>query len=117
MSDLPMRILAAEITREKIFEQLHEELPYAIFVETQAWEEFDNKSIKIDQAVYVERESQKAIVLGKGGARIKKIGTAAREELKKILQTDVHLKIHVIVLEKWTERPSNFSRFGLESAP
>ena len=117
MSDLPMRILAAEITREKIFEQLHEELPYAIFVETQAWEEFDNKSIKIDQAVYVERESQKAIVLGKGGTRIKKIGTAARKKKKKILQTDVHLKIHVIVLEKWTERPSNFSRFGLESAP
>ncbi|MCL4678813.1 MAG: GTPase Era [Alphaproteobacteria bacterium] len=115
MSDMPMRMLASEITREKIFEQLHEELPYAIFVETQAWEEFDNKSIKIDQTVYVERETQKAIVLGKGGSRIKDIGTAAREELKKILETDVHLKIHVTVLEKWTERPSYFTRFGLDA--
>lgn len=114
MSDMPLRMLAAEITREKIFEQLHEELPYAIFVETQAWEDFDNKSIKIDQAVYVERETQKAIVLGKGGSRIKEIGTAAREELKKILETDVHLKIHVIVQEKWTERPAFFARFGLD---
>lgn len=115
MSDMPMRMLAAEITREKIFEQLHEELPYAIFVETQAWEDFDNKSVKIDQTVYVERETQKAIVLGKGGSRIKEIGMAAREELKKILETDVHLKIHVVVLEKWTERPAYFSRFGLDA--
>lgn len=115
MSDMPMRILAAEITREKIFEQLHEELPYAIFVETDAWEEFENGSVKINQTVFVERETQKAIVLGKGGSRIKEIGSAAREELKKILQTDVHLKIHVSVLEKWTERPACFNRIGLDS--
>ncbi len=116
MSDMPMRMLAAEITREKIFQQLHEELPYAIFVETEAWEEFDNKSIKISQTVFVERETQKAIVLGKGGSKIKEIGSAAREELKKILETDVHLKIHVSVLEKWTERPAYFTRMGLDSA-
>ncbi|MBK9585834.1 MAG: GTPase Era [Alphaproteobacteria bacterium] len=116
MSDMPMRMLAAEITREKIFQQLHDELPYAIFVETEAWEEFDNKSIKISQAVFVERETQKAIVLGKGGSKIKEIGSAAREELKKILETDVHLKIHVSVLEKWTERPAYFTRMGLDSA-
>ncbi len=115
MSDVPMRMLAAEITREKVFEQLHEELPYAIFVETEAWEEFENKSIKISQTIFVERETQKAIVLGKGGSRIKEIGTAAREELKKILETDIHLKIHVNVLEKWTERPAYFSRMGLDS--
>lgn len=114
MSDIPMRMLAAEITREKIFEQLHEEIPYAVFVETQDWEDFENKSVKITQVVYVERETQKAIVLGKGGSRIKEIGSKARDELKKILQTDVHLKIHVSVLEKWTERPANFSRFGLD---
>lgn len=116
MSDMPMRMLAAEITREKIFQQLHDELPYAIFVETEAWEEFDNKSIKISQTVFVERETQKAIVLGKGGSKIKEIGSAAREELKKILETDVHLKIHVSVLEKWTERPAYFTRMGLDSA-
>jgi len=115
MSDVPMRMLAAEITREKVFEQLHEELPYAIFVETEAWEEFENKSIKINQTIFVERETQKAIVLGKGGSRIKEIGTAAREELKKILETDIHLKIHVNVLEKWTERTAYFSRMGLDS--
>ena len=116
MSDVPMRMLAAEITREKVFEQLHEELPYATFVETEAWEEFENKSVKISQTIFVERETQKAIVLGKGGSRIKEIGSAAREELKKILETDVHLKIHVSVLEKWTERPAYFTRMGLDSA-
>lgn len=116
MSDVPMRMLAAEITREKVFEQLHEELPYATFVETEAWEEFENKSVKISQTIFVERETQKAIVLGKGGSRIKEIGSAAREELKKILETDVHLKIHVSVLEKWTERPAYFTRLGLDSA-
>ena len=71
ITDLPMRMMAAEITREKIFNQLHKELPYATFVQTESWEQFDNGSIKINQVVYVERDTQKAIVLGKGGSRIK----------------------------------------------
>lgn len=105
MSDVPMRFLAAEITREKIYDQLHKELPYAAFVETEAWENFDNGDVKIMQVVIVEKESQKAIVLGKGGSRIKAIGQAAREELQDVIGCNVHLKLHIKVKEKWSEKP------------
>lgn len=97
ITDMPMRLMAAEITREKIFEQLHEELPYSIAVETETWEQFDNGSVKIDQVVYVERDSQKGIVVGKGGSRVKKIGEEARKELEELFDMRIHLKIFVKV--------------------
>ncbi|MCF8496150.1 MAG: GTPase Era [Alphaproteobacteria bacterium] len=104
VTDMPMRLMAAEITREKIFERLHEELPYSIMVSTENWEEFDNGSVKIDQAIYTQRDSQKAIVLGKGGAQIQEIGKKARLELEEILERRVHLKLFVKVKEDWPER-------------
>ncbi len=114
ISDMPMRLMAAEITREKIFDQLHQEIPYSIFVETENWENFDNGSIKISQVVYVEKDSQKGIVLGKGGAKIKRIGQEAREELEDMLDQRVHLKIFVRVQENWAERAENYEMFGLD---
>ncbi|MCB9982726.1 MAG: GTPase Era [Rhodospirillales bacterium] len=113
ITDLPMRMMAAEITREKIFNQLHKELPYAVMVETESWEEFDNGSVKISQRVFVERDSQKAIVLGKGGAQIKKIGQEAREEMKEIFGRAVHLKLFVKVEKNWAERTENLRAMGL----
>ncbi|MFP4314084.1 MAG: GTPase Era [Alphaproteobacteria bacterium] len=114
LTDMPLRMLAAEITREKIFERLHQELPYAIFVETQGWENFDNGSIKIDQTVYVERDSQKGIVLGKGGRTVKEIGSAVRAELENMLETRVHLKIFVKAQPNWQERSENYRLMGLD---
>ncbi|HOO81702.1 MAG TPA: GTPase Era [Alphaproteobacteria bacterium] len=115
ITDLPMRMMAAEITREKIFNQLHKELPYSAMVQTETWEEFDNGSIKITQLVFVERDSQKAIVLGKGGTRIKQIGKAAREEMQDIFGMPVHLKLFVKVEEKWAERSENLREMRLLS--
>lgn len=114
ISDMPMRLLAAEITREKIFLQLGDELPYASTVETEQWEDFENGDVKISQTVYVMRDTQKAIVLGKGGARIKKIGQAAREELEEILERRVHLSLFVKVRDKWTDDPARYSAWGLD---
>ena len=113
ITDMPMRMLAAEITREKIFNRLHKELPYSSFVMTENWENFDNGSIKISQVVVVERDSQKAIVLGKGGQRIKQIGQEAREELEEILGTQVHLKLFVKVEDRWAEKTENLKFLGL----
>ncbi len=113
ITDMPMRMMAAEITREKIFNQLHQELPYAAMVHTEDWEHFDNGSIKIDQVVVVERDSQKAIVLGKGGSRIKQIGQEAREELEKIFDTRIHLKLFVKVQDNWAENNENLRLMGL----
>lgn len=113
VTTMPMRMLAAEITREKIFEQLHKELPYAALVETEQWEEFDNGDIKISQAIYIQRDSQKAIVLGKGGSRIKKLGQASRLELEEMLECKVHLKLFVKVKESWPDNPENFHLMGL----
>ncbi len=113
ITDLPMRMMAAEITREKIFNQLHKELPYSAYVHTENWEQFDNGSIKIDQIVYVERDSQKAIVLGKGGSRIKQIGQEARLELEEIFDARIHLKLFVKVQDGWAERPENLREIGL----
>ncbi|MDP2207087.1 MAG: GTPase Era [Alphaproteobacteria bacterium] len=114
ISDMPLRLLAAEITREKIFLQLGDELPYASTVETESWEEFDNGSVKVSQTIYVMRDTQKAIVLGKGGTRIKKIGQAAREDLEEMLERRVHLSIFVKVREKWTDDPARYAAWGLD---
>lgn len=113
LSDMPARMLAAEITREKIFDLLHQELPYAIMVETENWEEFENGSVKIDQIVYVQRKNQKAIVLGKGGTQIKKIGETARRELEDILERRVHLKLFVKVEPDWPDKPEFLRLSGL----
>lgn len=115
VTDMPMRMMAAEITREKIFRQLHEELPYAALVETENWEEFDNGDIKIDQIIYIQKGSQKAIVLGKGGSRIKELGTHAREELEDIIGRRVHLKLFVKVQENWPDRPESLRLMGLDT--
>ena len=114
ISDMPMRLLAAEITREKLFHQLHQELPYAATVETEVWEEFENGSVKITQVVFVQRESQKAIVLGKGGARIKALGQAARTELEAMLERRVHLILFVKVREGWIDDPERYQAWGLD---
>lgn len=114
ISDMPMRLLAAEITREKIFLQLKEELPYASTVETETWEEFDNGSVKISQVIYVTRDTQKAIILGKGGTQIKKIGEASRLELEEIFERRVHLSLFVKVRENWADDPERYREWGLD---
>lgn len=114
ISDMPMRLLAAEITREKIFLQLEKELPYASTVETETWEEFDNGSVKISQVVYVMRDTQKAIILGKGGQQIKKIGEASRKELEEIFDRRVHLSLFVKVRENWADDPERYREWGLD---
>ena len=114
LSDMPQRLLAAEITREKLFLQLHQELPYAATVETETWEEFDDGSVKISQVVYVQRDGQKAIVLGKGGARIKQISTAARAEIETLLEQRVHLFLFVKVRENWVDDRERYEPWGLD---
>ena len=113
-TDIPMRMLAAELTREKIFDQLHEELPYSIFVKTEAWENFDNGSVKISQVICVQRDSQKHIVIGKGGARLKAIGQAVRKELEEMLETRVHLSLFVKVQKNWALQAENYQLMGLD---
>jgi len=114
VSDLPQRLLAAEITREKAFLTLYQELPYSLHVESESWQERDDGSARIDQVIYVERDSQKAIVLGKGGRQIKAIGEAARTELEALLERRVHLFIHVKVREDWSEKRDAYSDIGLD---
>lgn len=114
VSDLPQRMLAAEITREKAFIQLHEELPYALTVETEKWEEREDGSARIDQVIYVQRDGQKAIVVGKGGHQIKTIGAAARTELEALLERRVHLFLHVKVREDWQEKRGHYNEMGLD---
>ena len=113
ISDMPQRLLAAEITREKIFLLLRQELPYATTVETEKWEEKADGSIKINQNIYVERPTQKAIVLGKNGSQIKSIGELARRELEKLLETRIHLFLFVKVREKWGDDPERYRDWGL----
>lgn len=114
ISDLPMRQLAAEITREKLTLRLHQELPYASHVETEKWEEKKDGSVRIEQVIYVERESQKKIVLGRKGEAIKGIGAAARRELADIMDQPVHLFLFVKVRENWGSDPERFREIGLE---
>jgi len=114
MSDAPMRHLAAEITREKIYRQLHQELPYQSTVETDSWTERNDKSVRIEQTIFVERESQRKIVLGKGGATIKSIGADSRKEIAGILGVPVHLFLFVKVRENWGDDPDRYREMGLE---
>ncbi|MGL4965101.1 MAG: GTPase Era [Inquilinus sp.] len=114
VSDMPMRLLAAEITREKLFLRLQQELPYAVAVETESWEEQPDGSVRISQIIYVQRDGQKAIVLGRGGQMIKAIGTAARLELEEITEQRVHLALFVKVRENWLDDPARYSVWGLD---
>lgn len=114
ISDMPMRQLAAEITREKLYLRLHEELPYSSTVETERWEERKDGSVRIEQVIYVERESQKKIVLGHKGEKIKAIGQSARKEISEILEQNAHLFLFVKVRENWGNDPERYREMGLD---
>ncbi len=114
LSDMPEMLLAAEITREKLFLNVHEELPYIATVETEAWERFKNGDIRLEQTIYVERDSQKAIVLGKGGQRVKRIGAQARTELAELFETPVHLFLFVKVRDRWQNDPERYRIWNLD---
>ena len=113
MTDLPLRFLAAEITREKLTLRLHDELPYRATVETEKWTE-TKKGVRIDQTIYVEREGQRKIVLGKGGETIKAISVAARVEISKLVEKPVHLFLFVKVRENWSDDPERYREMGVE---
>ncbi|KQW22767.1 GTPase Era [Afipia sp. Root123D2] len=114
MSDAPLRHLAAEITREKIYRHLHQELPYQSTVETDSWTERKDQSVRIEQTIFVERDSQRKIVLGKGGATIKAIGADSRKEIAEIVGHPVHLFLFVKVREGWGDDPERYREMGLE---
>ncbi len=114
LADMPERLLAAEITREKLFLRLRDELPYASTVETEAWSEAPDGSVRINQVVYVTRESQKPIVLGKGGQTIKGIGSAARREMEEVFDRRVHLFVFVKVRAGWLDDPERYREMGLD---
>ncbi len=113
-ADIPMRLMAAEITREKLFLRLHDELPYHSMVETEKWTEKKDGSVKVDQVIYVRRGTQKGIVLGKGGATVKAIGAAARKEMESWLGRRVHLFLFVKVRENWMDDKARYTESGLE---
>ncbi len=114
LSDLPERLLAAEVTREKLFLDLHQELPYALTVETESWEERKDGALRLEQTIYVQRDSQKAIVLGKGGRTIKAVREAAQAELAETLGRPVHLFLFVKVRAGWLEDPARYRHWGLD---
>ncbi len=114
LADIPMRNLAAEITREKIFERLHQELPYHSTVETEKWTERPDGSVRIDQVIFVERAGHKGIVLGKNGATAKAIGASSRRDLEQILERRVHLFLFVKVRPEWTDDPERYREMGLD---
>jgi GTPase len=114
ISDAPLRQLAAEITREKLYLRLHQELPYHSTVETEIWKELRDRSVRIEQTIYVERESQRKIVLGKAGATIKAIGAAARPDIAAAIGQPVHLFLFVKVREGWSDDPERYREMGLE---
>ncbi|MCH7942384.1 MAG: GTPase Era [Proteobacteria bacterium] len=114
LADIPLRLLAAETTREKLFLRLHQELPYALGVETESWEERKDGSLRIGQVIYVLRDSHKPIVLGKGGRQIKAVGRAAREELEVLFGRRVHLFLHVKVRPDWIDDPERYRDLGLD---
>jgi GTP-binding protein Era len=116
-ADLPVRLLAAEVTREQVFLQLHQELPYEAAVETDKWEDRKDGSVRIEQTIHVQRDGQRAIFLGKGGTRIKQIGARARHELAQMLERPVHLFLHVKVSERWAEDPFHYKSIGLDYEP
>jgi GTPase len=112
-ADVHLRFIASEITREKIYERLHDELPYSSTVETETWEERKDGSVKITQAIFVERDSQKAIVLGKGGAQVKLLGQLARKDMEESFERRVHLFLFVKVRENWAQDPERLRMMGL----
>jgi len=114
VSDAPLRSLAAEITREKLFERLHDELPYESHVETELWKEQPDGSARVEQTIYVAREGHKKIVIGEGGRTIKSIGTAARKEIMDAAEAKIHLFLFVKVRENWSEDPERYRQMGLE---
>jgi GTP-binding protein Era len=114
IADIPSRLLAAEITREKLYLRLHDELPYASTVVTDSWTEKDDGSVRIDQTIFVEREGQKGIVIGKGGQTIKTIGELARKEMEEVFGRRVHLFLHSKVAAGWGEKPDYYREWGLE---
>jgi GTP-binding protein Era len=114
MSDAPLRHLAAEITREKIYRHLHQELPYQSTVETDTWTERKDKSVRIEQTIFVERDSQRKIVLGKAGSTIKSIGADSRKEIAEIVGQPVHLFLFVKVRDGWGDDPERYREMGLE---
>lgn len=113
-ADVPLRSLAAEVTREKLFLRLHDELPYSLTVETEEWEQKKDGSIRIAQVIFVERDSQKKIALGKGGQTIKTVGQLARQELEEMLETKVHLFLFVKVRENWSDDRERYREMGLD---
>ena len=113
ISDLPQSILASEITREKLFKNLNQELPYNLTVETEKWDINPDKSVNIHQTIYINKQSYKPIILGKYGQNIKRIGTLARKELEKLLECKVHLFLHIKLKKNWMDDPSKYSSFGL----
>lgn len=114
IADMPMRLLAAETTREKLFMRLRQELPYHLTVETEGWEERPDGSARIDQVIYVSRDSHKGIVLGKGGRAIGSVGAAARLELENVMARPVHLFLRVKVRAAWLDEPARYREMGLE---
>jgi GTP-binding protein Era len=114
ITDAPMRQLAAEITREKLYLRLHQEPPYQSTVETEQWKELKDGAVRIEQTIYVERESQRKIVLGKGGATIKAIGAEARRDIAEMVEAPVHLFLFVKVRERWADDPERYRGIGLE---
>ncbi len=114
LSDLPLRLMAAETTREKLFRKLHQELPYALTVETERWQDFEDGSVKIEQIIYVQRGTQKAIVLGKEGSKIKAIRSESQAELEAVLGYKVHLFLFVKVRENWIDDPERYREWGLD---
>ncbi len=113
LTDISSKMLAAEITREKILMRLRQELPYGVFIETESWDETE-KSITIHQVVYVEKDTHKVIIIGKGGAKLKEIGTAARFDMQNVFDKKIHLYLHIKVKEDWKQRPEFYSAIGLE---
>ena len=114
LSDAPERWLAAEVTREQVFLQLHDELPYSATVETESWEDRPDGSVRVEQVIYVRRQSQRAIVLGEGGKRIKTIGARARAELGAMLDRKVHLFLFVKVRDNWLDDPERYRAIGVD---
>ncbi|MEM8732225.1 MAG: GTPase Era [Pseudomonadota bacterium] len=114
IADLPMRMIAAEMTREKLTLRLHQELPYQLTVETESWQERKDGSARLDQVIYVARDGHKGIVLGKKGETIKAVSQAARAELEQFLDRKVHLFLQVKVREKWMEEAERYSEMGLD---
>jgi GTPase len=114
ISDAPLRFLASEITREKLFERLHDELPYRSTVETELWQEQKDGSVRIEQTIYVEREGHKKIVIGEKGATIKAIGQAARKDINEVAETRTHLFLFVKVRENWENDPERYREMGLD---